>query len=93
MMSMKSTATTLVACDSTLGANCICILVATHGNGTLFPHDSFQEQELVELCVGLGQVHLVGVLQILEMEALLPFQSTAEMTANHASWVWAQCGR
>ena len=58
-MSMTSTATTSVACHSTLGdenelANHICILVATHGNGTLFSHDSFQEEDLVELCMGLG---------------------------------------
>ena len=58
--------------DSTLGdehelANCICILVATHGDGTLFSHDSFQEEDLVELCMGLGQAHLEGVLWILTL--------------------------
>ena len=47
-----------MVCDSTLGygheiVNHICILVATQGNGTLFPHDSFKEEDLVELCVGL----------------------------------------
>ena len=80
-------ATVLVACDPTLGndhdlVNCICILVATHGDGTLFSHDSFQEEDLVELWVGLGQAHMYGVLQISETEALLTFWSTADMMAT-----------
>ena len=66
-MSTKSTATALVACGPTLGdehelVNHICTLVATHGKGTPFPHDSFQEEDLVEFCMGLGQAHLEGVL-------------------------------
>ena len=52
IMSKASTVTALVAHHSTLGnedefGNCICILVATHGNGTMFSHDSFQEEDLV----------------------------------------------
>ena len=47
-MSMTSTVTASVAHDLTLGdeqelANHICILVATHGDGTPFSHNSFQE--------------------------------------------------
>ena len=64
-MSTTSTVTALVAHDSTLGdehelANCIYILVATHGDGTPFSHDCFQEEDLVDLCMGLGQEYLSG---------------------------------
>ena len=67
MMSITFTATASAACNPTLGnahnlANYICILVATHGNGNPFSQDSFQEEHLVELCMGLGQAHLDGML-------------------------------
>ena len=86
VMSTTSTVTALVVCDSTLGdehelANPICILVATHGDGTSFSHDSFQEEDLVELCMGLGQAYPEGVLLISETKILLKFQSTIEMSA------------
>ena len=77
-MSTTSTETALVACDSTLHdehktVNCICILVATHGNGTPFSQDSFQEEDLVELCMGLGQTHQEGVLWLSETKEVLMF--------------------
>ena len=61
-MYMTSMVTVLVVCDFTLGdehniANCICILVATHGDGTPFYPESLQEEDLGELCMGLGQTH------------------------------------
>ena len=78
IMSTTSTATASAVHDSTLGdeheiANHICILVATCVDGTLFSPDSFQEEDLIELCMGLGQAHLEGVLQILQTEAVLAF--------------------
>ena len=81
-----TTVTTLLACDSTLGnehkiTKHICILVATQGDGTPFPHDSFQEEDFVELCMSLGQVHLEGVLWVSQTKAVLTFQSTSEMMA------------
>ena len=86
-MSTTSTVTASVICDPTLGnvhnlVNCICTLVATQGNGTLFSPNSFQEEDLVELCVSLGQAHPDGVFQILETKALLAFCSTTEMMAT-----------
>ena len=83
---MASTVTASVAHDSTLGdehkiANCTCILVATQSNGTPFPHDSFQDEDLVELCVGLGQAHSDGMLWLLETEVVITFQSTSELMA------------
>ena len=85
-MSITSTATISAVHDPTLCndhylANHICNLVATHGNGTLFSHDSFQEEDLVELCIGLGQAHPDGVLQISETKALLAFWCTTKMMA------------
>ena len=40
-----------------------------------------QEEDLVELCVGLGQAHPDSVFQISETKALLTFWSTAKMMA------------
>ena len=59
IMSTTSTVTASVACDLTLGnghkiVNQICILVTIHGDETPFSHNSFQEEDLVELCMGLG---------------------------------------
>ena len=77
-MSTTPTVTNLVVCDLTLGnehetANHICILVATQGNGTPFPHDSFQEEDVVELCMGFGQENLEGVLWLSKTKAVLAF--------------------
>ena len=66
-MSMASAATTSVVHDSNVGdeheiVNHICILVATQGNGTLFPHNSIQEEDLVAVCIALRQTHMESVL-------------------------------
>ena len=76
--------TASVVHDSTLGnehkiVNGTCILVATHGNGTPFSHDSFQEDDLIELCMGLGQANLEGELWFLETKVVLLFQSTSKL--------------
>ena len=54
-MSTTSTATASVVQDPTLGnelenVNHICILAATQGDGTLLHPNSFQEEDIVELC-------------------------------------------
>ena len=77
-MSTASTVITSVAHDLTLGdeheiANSTCILVATQNHGTPFPHDSFQEEDLVELHVGLGQEHPEGVLQLSDTKVVIAF--------------------
>ena len=61
-MSTTSTVTASVVRDLTLIdkleiMNHICILAATQSDGTHFCPDSFQEEDMVELCVGLGQAH------------------------------------
>ena len=66
-MSTTSTATTLVASDQTLGddldlVNHMCVLTITRGDGTLYGADSLQEENIVELCVSMGQPHPKGVL-------------------------------
>ena len=75
---MTSTAPASTVCNPTLGnthdlANPICILVATHGDGIPFLPNSFQEEDLVELCMHMGQAHPDGVVWILETKALLAF--------------------
>ena len=77
-MSTMSTVITLVVRDLTLGneldiVNHIYILAATQGDGTLLPPNSFQEEDVEELCIGLGQVHPEGVLLLLDTEMILVF--------------------
>ena len=43
--------------------NQICILVAPQGNGTLLGSSSFREQDMVKLCIRVGQEHPKGVPQ------------------------------
>ena len=66
-ISATSTVTALAVRDLTLGDECeiangICILAATQGNGTSFCSDFFWEEDMVKLCVGLGQANLETVL-------------------------------
>ena len=95
--SMASTVTASVAHELTLGdehevANHICILVATQGDGTSFPHNSFQEEDLGGLCKCLGQACPESVLQLSETEVVLKFWSTSEMMAlmhlSGATMMW-----
>ena len=77
-MSTTSTVTTSEARDLTLDdelkiVNHICILAATQSDGTLFHPNSFQEEDIVELCIGLGQAHHKGVLQLLDTKMVLAF--------------------
>ena len=70
-MSTSSAVTTLVEMDLTLGDNIdignkICVLVVTRGNGTLLDPSSFKEQDVVELCIRLGQKHPEGLFQLLD---------------------------
>ena len=61
--------------------NHIYILVATQGDGSPFHPDSFQEEDVVELCMGLSQAYLEGMLRLLDTEAVLSFWSSSEMMA------------
>ena len=85
-MSSTSTAISLTAHDQTLGddldlVNHMCVLTITSSDGTLFDANSLQEEDVVELCVGMEQAHPKGVLQLLAMELVVAFQSSKEMLA------------
>ena len=85
-MSTTSSTTALVAHDQTLDddpelANHMCVLTITRGDGTLFDANSLWEEDIVELCVSMGQAHPKGVLQLLETESVVAFQSSEEMLA------------
>ena len=91
------TVTALVMCDPTLGdeheiTNCMCVLAATQGNGSPLHPNSFQEEDIVKLCIGLGQVHPEGMLWLLDTKTVLAFQSSSEMLAATclftAAMVW-----
>ena len=66
-MSTTSTVTALVVHDHTLGneaelLNCMCTLLLAKGNGTPFNATSMQEEDIIELCVEVGQTHPKGML-------------------------------
>ena len=78
--------TTSEEMDLTLGdnidiGNWIGILVVNWGDSTLLGPSSFEEQDMVELCVILGQEHPQGVLQLLDTEVVLAFQCSTNMMA------------
>ena len=86
-MSTTSTVTALVEPDPTLGdddgiANWICMLVTTYTDGTLLCQTSFQQEDTVTMCKGLGKEHPKGVLQLTDTETVLTFQCDSEMMAT-----------
>ena len=96
-MSTTCTMTALAVRDQTLGdgleiANHICILVATQGVGTPFSPSSFQEEDMVKLCMGLDQVHLEGLLWLSDTEMVFVLCSGSQMMATMhlfaAAMVW-----
>ena len=68
--------------DDTQIMNQICILSATWGDGTPLCTTSFKEEDMVKLCVGLGQDHPEGVLQLSDTETVLAFQYGSDMMAT-----------
>ena len=83
-MSTTFTATTLVAKKCIPGdevelLNHMCVLVLTRSDGTTFSATSIQEEDIVELCIELGQTHPEGVLQYSMTELVALFHSTDEM--------------
>ena len=82
-----STITALVACDHSLGndpglLNCMCVLTIAMADGTPFDAGSLQGENIVELCVEVGQAHPKGVLWVLVMELVIAFQFSKEMLAT-----------
>ena len=79
-MSTTCAVTTLVAHDHIPGdeveLNCIHVLVLTRGDGTPYDATSIQEEDIVELCIQLGQTHPQGVLQYLAAELVVLFHCT-----------------
>ena len=85
-MSTTSAATTSVAHDHTVGndsefLNHMCVLAIARSDGTLLYATSIQEEDIIELCVEVGQVHPKGVLWLSAMESVIVFQSSEEMLA------------
>ena len=83
-MSNTSTATILAAHSHIPGdevelLNHMCVLVLTRSNGTLFDATSMWEENIIELCIQLGQTHPKGVLQYLAAELVVLFHSADEM--------------
>ena len=77
-MPITSTTTTLAACDHSLGndpdlLNCVCVQTIARGDGTLFDESSLQEEDIVELCVKVGQAHPECVLWVSAIELVIVF--------------------
>ena len=54
---------------------------ATQGDGTLLGPNSFKEQDVVKLWIGLGQEHPDGLLQLSDTEVVQAFQSDTNVMA------------
>ena len=85
-MCTTSTATALAACNHIPGnetelLNWMCVLVLTRGDDTPFDATSIQEEDIIELCVEMGQTHLPCVLWFLATESVILFHSGNEMLA------------
>ena len=83
-MSTTSTATTLVAQDQIPSdkveiLNFMCVLVLTRDDGTPFDASSIQEEDIIEICIRLGQTHPKGVVQSSVVKSVMLFHSVDEM--------------
>ena len=85
-MSTMSTMTTSAAHNHTLGdetelLNHMCALVLARSDGIPFNATSIQEEDIIELCVEVGQTHPKGVLWLSVMEMVILFCSSNEIQA------------
>ena len=48
--------------DETNLQNCMCVLILTKRDGTLFNVTSVMEEDIIEICIRLGHNHPMGVL-------------------------------
>ena len=78
--------TSLAAHNGTLGdesklLNHMCVLILARGDGTPIDTTCIQEEDIIELCVEVGQTHPKGVLWLSVMELVILFWSSNEMLA------------
>ena len=59
--------------------NCMCVLVLTKKDGTLFDVTSILEEDIIKICIQLGHTHPVGVLCYSVTELIMLFQSVDKM--------------
>ena len=97
-MTTMSITTTFAACDHIPGTevellNQMCVLVLTRSDGTPFDSTSIQEEDMIELCIELGQTHPKGLLWYLVTESVVLFHSTDKMlvTTHRVCKVMALC--
>ena len=57
------------------------VLTIARSDGAPFDADSLQEEDVVELCVQMGQAHTNGVLWLSAIELVIAFHSSEEMLA------------
>ena len=57
----------------------MCILVLTRGDGTPFDVTSIQKEDIIKICVQLGQKHPKGVLWYSVVKSVMLFPSADEM--------------
>ena len=81
-MSTTSTATPLTVHNYTPGneselLNHMCVLVLAKGDGIPFNAASIQEEDIIKLCVKMGQTHLKGVVQLSVMELVILLRQNA----------------
>ena len=54
--------------------NCMCVLILTKRDGTLFDVTSVLEEDITEICIRQGHIHPVGVLHYSATKLVTLFQ-------------------
>ena len=62
----------------------MCVLILTRGDGTPFDATSIQEEDIIELCVEMGQTHPKGVPWFLLTELVVCFIPGIKLWSWHA---------
>ena len=86
-MSTSSMVTALVEVDPTLGdeidiGNSICVLITTQCDDMLLCPNSFTEDDVVELCIGIGQEHQMDLIKLSDTKVVLWFYCKFDMMAT-----------
>ena len=64
----------------------MCIFIVTHKDGTPFEVTSITEEHIIQLCMTLGNIHLLGVLRYSATESVTLFCRAEEIQqASHGA--------
>ena len=68
-----------VPSDETNLHTCMCVLILTKRDGTLFDTTSILEEDIIKICIQLGHTHPMGVLHYTATDSIILFQLPDDM--------------